>query len=50
VKDVVAGKPGWQAQPTIGRAVDIEDGVVVNRKILTFQDREDDYPHAVRAR
>jgi len=45
VKDVVAGKPGWQAQPTIGRAVDIEDGVVVNRKILTFQDREDEYPH-----
>ncbi len=46
VKDVVRGKDGWRACPTVGRAIDVEDGVVENRKILTFQGRAEEYPHA----
>jgi alanine dehydrogenase len=49
VKDVVGGKGVWRDNPTVGRAIDIEDGVVVNPKILTFQNREKEYPHKRRS-
>ncbi len=43
---LVAGGPGaWEADPTIGRAIDIRDGVVLNRRILDFQRRAGEYPH-----
>ena len=45
VKDVLDGETGWSRNPTVGKAVEILDGVVVNPKILTFQNREKDYPH-----
>jgi alanine dehydrogenase len=48
VKDVVAGATGWDRNPTVGRAIEIKRGVVVNEKILTFQNREPDYPHVRR--
>ena len=34
--------------PTISRAIEIRDGVVLNPSILSFQHRDDGYPHPVR--
>jgi alanine dehydrogenase len=44
---VLAGPDAWAADPTVGRAVEIQDGVIRNPDILTFQSRSADYPHAV---
>ena len=42
----VAGNPSqWVKCPTISRAIDIRDGVIINKKILTFQKRKPEYPH-----
>jgi alanine dehydrogenase len=46
---VMAGSDRWEADPTISRAIEIRDGVVRNPQILSFQDREAEYPHARRA-
>ena len=46
---VMGGPAAWDAASTISRAIEIRDGVVLNRSILSFQHRCDDYPHAVRA-
>ena len=48
VKHIVAGRAAWDANPTIGRAIEILDGVILNKKILTFQNRDKDYPHRKR--
>ncbi|MCW3011233.1 MAG: alanine dehydrogenase/PNT domain protein [Solirubrobacterales bacterium] len=42
---VMAGPDAWAADPTIDRAIEIQDGVVRNPRILTFQHRAPDYPH-----
>lgn len=42
---VLAGPAAWQADPTIGPAIEIRDGVVQNPKILSFQGRSAAYPH-----
>jgi len=47
VKDVVAGPAGWERCPTVGNAIEIRQGVVVNPKILTYQNRAEEYPHGV---
>ncbi|CAA9522983.1 MAG: Alanine dehydrogenase [uncultured Solirubrobacteraceae bacterium] len=47
--ETVAGGPeSWEADPTIHRAIEIEDGVVRNPRILSFQNREAAFPHARR--
>jgi alanine dehydrogenase len=43
---VAAGPAAWEADPTIRRAIEIQDGVVRNPRILSFQGREAEYPHA----
>lgn len=45
VQSIVAGRDGWARSRTVGAAVEIDQGVVVNEKILTFQNREVEYPH-----
>jgi len=45
VRDVVRGEDAWRANPTVGRAIDIERGVIKDEKILTYQNREGAYPH-----
>jgi alanine dehydrogenase len=45
---VLAGPASWEKSPTIARAIEIRDGVVLNPAILSFQHRDDVYPHAVR--
>lgn len=42
---VLAGPDAWTADPTVGRAIEIRDGVVRNPEILTFQNRGAEYPH-----
>ena len=43
---VIAGPEAWDGAPTIGRAIEIRDGVIRNPKILSFQGRAAEYPHA----
>ena len=43
---VVAGRDSWQQNETIRRAINIDDGVIQNPSILSFQKREPHYPHA----
>jgi hypothetical protein len=45
---ILAGPSAWDAAPTIARAIEIRDGVIQNPSILSFQRRDDAYPHAVR--
>ena len=48
IETVLAGPAAWNETPTISRAIEIRDGVVLNPGILSFQHRDDAYPHAVR--
>ncbi len=45
---VMAGPAAWDASETVRRAIEIREGHVQNPRILTFQDRLPDHPHAVR--
>lgn len=42
---VLAGRDSWQNNETIRQAINIDDGVIQNSSILSFQKREPDYPH-----
>ncbi|MBU3015848.1 N(5)-(carboxyethyl)ornithine synthase [Poseidonibacter lekithochrous] len=42
---VLAGKNAWQENETISKAINIEDGIIQNDAILSFQNRELEYPH-----
>ena len=44
---IVAGPDEWQKNETIRRAINIDKGVVQKPDILTFQNRQLNYPHAV---
>ncbi len=43
---VLAGRDSWQKNETIRRAMNIDGGVIQNPSILSFQKREQHYPHA----
>ncbi|AZQ62880.1 NAD(P) transhydrogenase subunit alpha [Flammeovirga pectinis] len=45
LESVLAGKPGWEENPTIKNAINIENGVIVKDTILKFQNREANFPH-----
>jgi len=45
---VMKGEKGWEKDETISRAIEIRKGVVQNPKILSFQNREKEYPHLIR--
>ena len=45
LRPVMAGPTGWDADSTIGPAIEIRDGVVANPKILSFQGRSGEHPH-----
>jgi alanine dehydrogenase len=47
LRPMMSGPEAWPANPTLERAIEIGDGVIRNRKILSFQRRSPDYPHAV---
>jgi alanine dehydrogenase len=43
---VLAGRDSWQENETIRRAINIDEGVVQKLSVLSFQNRQLDYPHA----
>jgi alanine dehydrogenase len=43
---LMAGPEGWEQSLTVGRAIEIRDGHVLNPKILSFQGRAAEFPHA----
>jgi len=43
---VVAGRDSWQKNETIRKAINIDAGVIQIPTILSFQNRQPDYPHA----
>ncbi|MDP6935040.1 MAG: N(5)-(carboxyethyl)ornithine synthase, partial [Myxococcota bacterium] len=45
LETVMKGPSAWKGSPTIQRAIEIQDGRVLNQAILRFQEREDDYPY-----
>lgn len=45
IPDVMAGPKNWEENLTLKRAIEIQDGVIQNPKILSFQKRSPDYPH-----
>jgi alanine dehydrogenase len=49
IDTVLAGPPAWDADQTIRRAIEIRDGVVLSSGILSFQNRDEAYPHDVRS-
>lgn len=44
---VMGGPQYWEQSETVRRAVEIHGGVIRNQKIISFQQREPDYPHRV---
>lgn len=46
---VMAGPASWDASETIRRAIEIRDGHIQNPRILSFQHRAAEYPHAIQA-
>ena len=42
---VLGGPDAWKQNETIAAAIEIRDGVVQNPGILSFQNREQEYPH-----
>ncbi|ALE07342.1 alanine dehydrogenase [Arthrobacter sp. ERGS1:01] len=45
IEPVLAGPEAWKATDTIQRAIEINDGVIINPAILEFQGRQESYPH-----
>lgn len=43
--DVLDGPSAWEKDPTIKRAIEIQDGRIANPDILAFQNRSPEYPH-----
>ena len=46
---VMDGQESWDRDETVRRAIEIRDGVIQNPKILSFQQRDDNYPHPKRS-
>lgn len=46
LETVLAGRDSWQENETIRKAINIDEGVIVNSDILSFQNRDSNYPHA----
>jgi alanine dehydrogenase len=46
LRALLAGPSAWEREETLRRAIEIRDGVVQNPKILSFQGRAEEYPHA----
>jgi len=44
---VADGETAWESDPTIKRALEVKNGVVLNPNILRFQRRHSRYPHKV---
>lgn len=47
---VMQGPERWRQSETLRRAIEIQEGVIQNPRILRFQHRAADYPHAIKER
>jgi len=45
LETVIGGPAAWESNDTITRAIEIRGGVVLNKDVLEFQNREEAYPH-----
>ncbi|PLW92914.1 MAG: NAD(P) transhydrogenase subunit alpha [Marinilabiliales bacterium] len=45
LQSVLGGHESWMENPTIQRAINIQDGVIKKESVLSFQNREAGYPH-----
>ncbi|MCX4903913.1 N(5)-(carboxyethyl)ornithine synthase [Streptomyces sp. NBC_00878] len=45
LRKVMSGPAAWDSDVTVGKAIEIRDGIVLNPKILSFQHRSADFPH-----
>lgn len=45
LRTVMEGPVSWEADPTVSRAIEIQDGVIRNPSIVDFQGRDKEYPH-----
>ena len=43
---VIDGRDSWQKNETVRRAINVDSGVIMKPNILSFQNRQRDYPHA----
>ena len=48
LRPMLGGPKAWEANETLRRAIEINDGVIQNPHILSFQHRRPHYPHAHR--
>ncbi len=48
IETVMSGPEAWEQDETVKRSIEICDGVIQNQKVLGFQNRSPDYPHAER--
>jgi len=44
---IIEGRKGWMKDPTIQKAINIDDGVIIKESVLTFQNRMLNYPHDI---
>lgn len=45
LQSVLEGNKSWMENPTIHKAINIQDGVIKKESVLTFQNRKPNYPH-----
>lgn len=45
LETVIAGPEAWAQDETLRRAIEIQDGIVLNDAVLDFQNREAEYPY-----
>jgi alanine dehydrogenase len=45
LETVISGPDAWKDNDTISRAIEIRDGMILNKDVLQFQLREPEYPH-----
>jgi len=45
LETVIGGPAAWDENETISRAIEIRDGVVLNKDVLEFQRRQGEYPY-----
>jgi alanine dehydrogenase len=50
LRPMLAGPDAWNRDETIRRAIEINDGIIQNPRILSFQHRSPQYPHLCRGR
>lgn len=47
LETVLGGPEAWSTKPTVEHSIEIQDGVIRNEKILSFQRRAAEYPHSI---